>query len=109
VNSAIAGRITMDRRDIYVAPEDYREIIKWARLRNSKLAEIIENKIDIITHGLTNKAYYRIRKDDINENDAIDLLHMFFDNEQYSNKEEDCIYFGHLAEVSRPVAEGPLI
>jgi hypothetical protein len=97
----------MDRRDRYLVSEDYREIIKWARLRNSKLAELIENKFDIITHGLTNKAYYRIRKDDINEDDAIDLLHMFFDNEQYSD--EDCIYFGHLAEVWRPVAEGPLI
>jgi hypothetical protein len=53
--------------------------------------------------------YYRIRKDDINEDDAIDLLHMFFDNEQYSDKLEDCIYFGHLAEVWRPVAEEPLI
>jgi len=46
---------------------------------------------------------------DINEDDAIDLLHMFFDNEQYSDKLEDCIYFGHLAEAWRPVAEGPLI
>lgn len=99
----------MDRQDIIVEEEDYRELIKWALLRNSVFANAIASNKDVIIDTITNKAKYRIKKGDVNENDFLDLFHLFLDKEQCSATDKECIYFGHLAEVWRPIAEGPII
>ncbi len=99
----------MDRQDIMIDDQYYQEILKWARLRNPILANTIENTKDVIIDNINNESKHIIKKDSVKEDDALDLLYLFLDNEQYSTTDEECIYFGNLAEVWRPIAEGSLI
>ena len=98
----------MGRQDIIVEDKDYQEIIKWAKLGNDNLYKSIEANRIIIEDDTNHKVYFKIRKDDISEVEAEYFLFFLFDNDQYSTTSEECIYFGHLAEIWRPIAEGLL-
>lgn len=99
----------MARQDIIVEKEDYREFIKWAQWMNPALADAIENTKDVIIDAVTNKVKYRIKKKDLKKKDVLDLYYRFLDGGQTSTTDDECIYFGHLAAVWRPIAEGLLI
>jgi hypothetical protein len=68
----------------------------------------MENSKERFIDNSTNESKYKIKKNNIDEDDAIDLFHLLLDNEVSSTTPEEVRRYSHLVEVWRPIAEGPL-
>ena len=101
-------RDIMCRQDICVTKEDFLEFVRLARLRHPALAAILKNSKEIINDTSTGKSKYKIRFKNIDKEDALDFLHRLIEDEICSTTSDEVRQCGHLVEVWRPIAEGPL-
>lgn len=100
--------VNLDREDIYLNEPDYLEILKYAKMWYPDLGDVIAEKKEVFMDEVQKQWKYKIKKDDVDENDAVGLLYDFLDKEIHFLTSEEIRHFGHLAEAWRPLAEGPL-
>ena len=98
----------MCRQDIYVNEEDFLELVRLARMSHPSLAAIIENSKEIVKDTSKGESKYKIGFINISEEDALDFFHRLIDDEVCAETSDEVRQCGHLVEVWRPIAEGPI-
>ena len=96
------------RVDITVTGEEYTQLWTLANAWQPALARQMETALCAEGRDLTTPEVVVLAVKNIRESDAADFFDALIDAEIGAEDSESLRYFGHLVELWRPLAEGPL-